>query len=294
MKREINILKKAISIFWNLLAGISTIFSLCIAFIPWNEYENKFRLAVGIGFAIGLVVLFGICFLAYFLYQKYIRHITLKIDGSEVTIRTGNIFDFDSSYLKVIGFNSDFDTHVGDGIIDPSSLNGVYLNKFYSNDKDLKQLNLRIKNDVHLQKRINRLLLPNSNKNKYKLGTIFRDKDFLLLSLTNFDENNNARVTLNELADCFLTMWSEIDEFKGSSSIVIPLLGSGRTTRIGKKGAELNVSNQELLELLLATFKISRIKIKKPANITILLQEYTLHSNDSNEKIDLLKLKEIY
>lgn len=294
MKRLIDILRTSFSLFWKLLAGVSTIFSLCVSFLPWDNYDNGVHTLIGICFAVFVSVLFLSCLLGFYLYQKHINHVDLKIDGSEINITTGDIFSFGSSCLKVISFNSDFDTHVGDGVIDPNSLNGIYLEKFYKSDSALNDLKLRIREDLHLKENLQDNNPNFLNKGRYKLGSIFKDNDYLLLALTNFDNKNNARVTLNELTDCFLRMWSEIDELKGSNSIVMPLLGSGRTTRIGKKGAELNVTNQELLELLIATFKISRIKIKKPANITIVLQDFILHSRNAEERVDLLKLKEIY
>lgn len=287
------LLKKSFSLFWKLLAALSTIFSLVISFLPWDEYDNKVISLIGIYFILVVMALFLVCFGLYCIYPRIIGHVDLKINGSEIKITSGDLFSYGSQFLKIVSFNSYFDTHVGDGIIDPSSLNGIYISRFYKTEKDLMQLKNRIDNDPHLKSNLADGCKSLNERKQYKLGTIFKDNDYLLLALTNFDEANNARVTLNELADCFLRMWSEIDELKGCYSIVIPLLGSGRTTRIGKKGSELNVPNQELLELLLGTFKISRIKIKKPANITIVLQKSILKSNDKNEKVDLLKLKEV-
>lgn len=293
MKKKIfKLLKNTFSIYLKIIAAISTVFSIVVIFLPWDQYDDIAIYYAGVAFLIFLLFLYLLCFIAYYFYAKRLRKIRIKIGGSELTICNGDIFSFDKNYLKVIGFNSRFDTHVGDGIIDPHSLNGIYLNKFYKTSNKISDLNVRIMHDNHLKK----LLLNScsSDAREYKLGSIFKDDDFLLLALTRFDENKNARITLNELSDCFLRMWSEIDELKGSCSIVMPLLGSGRTTRIGKKGAEINVSNQELLELLLSTFKISRIKIKKPANIIVVLLPDIFQSDDLDIKIDLVKIKEIY
>lgn len=294
-KRMTKLIKKTFSIYSKILAVISTIFSIVVIFLPWDRYDDIIVYFIGIAFLILLILAYLFCVLIYWFYTKRLRKIKIKINGSEIIICSGDIFSFDKNYLKIIAFNSRFDTHVGDGIIDSLSLNGIYLNKFYKTSEEIDYLNKKIIKDNHLNKLLTKVGGENSEHKEYKLGSIYKNNDFLLLAFTRFDVNNNARfTTLNELSDCFLRMWTEIDELKGSCSIAIPLLGSGRTTRIGKKGAELNVSNQELLELILSTFKISRIKIRKPANIIIVLSPDIFLSDDLETKIDLTRIKEIY
>ena len=170
-------------------------------------------------------------------------------------------------------------------MIDAGTLNGIYINK---EAKNVVQLDMDIEQDNGLIVVKNNKLRKVGKTKKYKLGSIHKDKDYLLLALTKFDENNNAHVTLSELTDCFLNMWNEIDRLKGTKKIVLPLLASGQTTRIGAKGAQLKVTDQEILELIISTLKISRIKIKKPADVTIVLY------GDKVKNIDLFKIKEMY
>ena len=80
-----------------------------------------------------------------------------------------------------------------------------------------------------------------------------------------------------------LNFWNEIDRVYAGKSISMPLLGSGQT-RIKDK---IDISDQELLELLIWTFKVSRIKIKYPSKISIII-----HS-DNKDKINFYKLKEL-
>lgn len=200
-------------------------------------------------------------------------------------VESGDIFSYGDEYLKVIGFNEYFDTHVGDGLIDPGTLNGIYLNKVVQN---IEKLNENIEQDYELRCIENHSSRRFGKMKKYQLGSIHKNNDYLLLALTKFDERNNARVTLSELTDCFLTMWNEIDRLKGTKKIVLPLLASGQTTRIGTKGAQLDVTDQEILELIISTLKISRIKIKKPADVTIVLY------GNKVKNLDLFKIKEMY
>ncbi|MFW6770453.1 macro domain-containing protein [Weissella cibaria] len=81
-----------------------------------------------------------------------------------------------------------------------------------------------------------------------------------------------------------LTFWSEVDRIYNNRSVVIPVFGSGilRFTD-GYEGA----SAQDLLEIIIWTFKISRIKIEYPSRIKIVVFE------NKSDKYNLIKLKEI-
>lgn len=76
-----------------------------------------------------------------------------------------------------------------------------------------------------------------------------------------------------------LNFWEEVDQIYAGRSVAVPLMGSG-ITRF--KAAE--ILPQELLNIMVWTFKISKIKFKYPANATIVI-----HSNISY-KINLYDL----
>lgn len=273
--------RKILKNYASIIAGISGIISFCVIFLPWDKFEESIKYWI---FSCVILIYLVIFIVNYFL-SVHIKDIELDIDGTHLHVVSGDIFSYGNEYLKVIGFNEYFDTHVGDEIIDAGTLNGVYLNKEIQN---IEQLDVNIELDEGLKVLNNNKTRKLGKTKKYKLGSIHKESDYLLLALTKFDENNNARVTLSELTDCFLNMWSEIDRLKGTKKIVLPLLASGQTTRIGTKGAQLDVTDQEILELIISTLKISRIKIKKPADVTIVLY------GDKVKNIDLFKIKEMY
>ena len=65
-------------------------------------------------------------------------------------------------------------------------------------------------------------------------------------------------------------------------SVSIPLLGSGIT-----RFKEYNmISDQELLEMLIWSFKVSRIKFTYPSQVSIIIH------NSKKDKINFYKLKE--
>lgn len=53
------------------------------------------------------------------------NHININVEGSDVTIKVGDIFQ--QPGLKVIAFNEYFDTQVDNRIIAESSLNGTFI-----------------------------------------------------------------------------------------------------------------------------------------------------------------------
>ena len=273
--------RKIIKNYTSIIAGLTGIISFIVLFLPWETFEPSIKY-----WLLGIIIF--VCLIIYvinYFYVVNLRSIEINIEGTHLRVESGDIFAYGDEYLKVIGFNEYFDTHVGDGLIDPGTLNGIYLNKVANN---IEQLDKNIEQDYELNFIENHRSRKLGKTKKYKLGSIHKDNNYLLIALTRFDECNNARVTLSDLTDCFLNMWNEIDRLKGTKKIVLPLLASGQTTRIGSKGAQLDVTDQEILELIISTLKISRIKIKKPADITIVLY------GDKVKNIDLFKIKEMY
>ena len=209
--------------------------------------------------------------------------IKLKINGSTIEVKLGDIFE--EQELKVIAFNEYFDTKVDDEIIANSSLNGIFITSKlkesvgnFDNEID-KYLSSKKGNECSVNN--NRVV---GKKKKYPLGTICKyNNEYLLTALTKFDKDNKAKILLKDYVYALLNFWSEIDRVYAGKSVSMPLLGSGQT-RIEDK---IDILDQELLELLIWTFKVSRIKIKHPSKITIVIHY------DNKEKINFYKLKEL-
>ena len=253
-----------------------TVFGLLEFFLEWTPKMK-------------LVALISLFFIAVFVYLIVIfvknksKKVRLKIGETEVVIEEGDIFEYPDSYYKVIAFNEYFDTRVDDHIISSKSLNGKYINRMYCDGpQDLDQ---KIKEQLKGKR-------GNRNKERevagkqyqYPLGSIVVDGEYFLVAFTRFDQYNHARLELPELLFCLINMWKEIDDHKNNNSIVLPLLGSGQTTRIPK----IQLTDQDLLEIILDTIRISRIHIKKPNTITIALEKHRLKT------IDIYRIKQLY
>jgi len=105
----------------------------------------------------------------------------------------------------------------------------------------------------------------------------------LLTALSRFDENNKAYLEINDYINCLLNFWNEVDRVYAGRTVALPILGSG-ITRF--KGYE-SITDQELLELIIWTFKVSRIKFTYPSKAKIVVYE------KKSERINLLRLKDL-
>jgi hypothetical protein len=87
-----------------------------------------------------------------------------------------------------------------------------------------------------------------------------------LTAFSHFDDDNRAYLTMQDYINFLLEFWNEVDIRYAGRTVVIPLLGSGITRFKG-----CSISEQELLELLLWSFKTSRIKFRYPSKLKIVL-----------------------
>lgn len=199
-------------------------------------------------------------------FANWARHARLDINGSVVHVKVGDIFE--EVGLKTIGFNEYFDTVVDDIMISKSSLNGQYISKTYPGGT--KNLDAGIIKDDHLNTSVveTNSARASGKKTKYELGSIYVDGEYLLTAFTHFDEDNRAYLSLKDYVSCMLNFWDEVDRVYAGRSVAVPLMGSGIT-----RFRDAEVQPQELLQLLLWTFKISRVKFKHPANATIVIHK---------------------
>lgn len=119
------------------------------------------------------------------------------------------------------------------------------------------------------------------NTTRYELGSIFKDQDYFLVSFSKFNDKNEANLKLTEYANCLLKFWDEVNSLYNRQTVVLPLLGSGIT-----RHKDFVATNQELLDVIIWTFKISKVKFREPSKVKILIH------NSQLETINFYKLKE--
>jgi hypothetical protein len=267
--------KRIIHKFYGVLSVISVVTSIVFLFF---EIDKKCKTTIGLTALAILIILY----IGIWVHANARQRIRLQINTSEIEVKFGDIFT-EQADLKVIAFNEYFDTLVDDKVIAKSTLNGIFINKFFK--EKVEELDGIISADAHLSEM---KVAENADRSvgkkmKYKLGTICVVNDYLLTALTHFDADNRAYLEINDYINCLLNFWNEVDRVYAGKTIALPILGSG-ITRF--KGYD-NISDQELLELIIWTFKVSRIKFTYPSKVKIVVYK------DKSDKTNLLKLKDM-
>lgn len=259
-------------LFGKYVSVISTILSFVVVVYQFPTTWSK-GLAIGI-FCSFLVILY----LSIWIWANEKKSITLKINNTTIVIKEGDIFKEENK--KIIPANEFFDTHIGDNIVDPKSLHGIYISNYSKRYPD------DLQNDINkaLAEKVvfvdqNRTI---GNKIQYPLGTIYDDKNgFLLLAYSKYDNCNRAYLNTEDLITCYLSMWNEIDIYRGNDSLSLPVLGGSGLVR----GALANYSEKQLIELMLWSFRVSKINLSRTATLNIIIHKSMIN------KINLLEFK---
>lgn len=259
---NLNLIKKTSLLYFGTISVLETIHALLNSF-----HINIYELFV-------IILIFPIILFSLRYHYNRQKKITLKIGKSDIEIKEGNILANDvfenKKIIKVFAFNEYFDTLVDNQVISKSSLNGKFL--------DQKVPNISILNrQMYRSKRLKESLLCKNKKrkdgkqNKYKLGTVFKySEDVFLTAMTHFDDKNRAYLSIQDYVMFLIKFWDEIDSMYAGRTVVITLFGSG-ITRLENK----MFNNNQILQIILWTFWIRRIKFTKPAKFVILLDKQT-------------------
>lgn len=264
--------RRVIEIFAKITSGISVALSLLVLFFDIPEGCKT-------SFGIIFIVLLTIIYLAIWIWSNHLNRIDINVEGSDVTIKVGDIFL--EKGLKVIAFNEYFDTQVDNSIIAEKSLNGIFIKKYL--DCTVTELDTHIKNygfdgneifEDNPEKKLGK-------RTPYQIGTICVYNDFLLTAFSKFDENNKANLTMPEYLEFLITFWDKVNNVYAQQNVSTPIFGSGITRILGHK----NISDEDLLKIMLWTFRISEMRFKYPARLTIVIHK------DKISKINLLDIK---
>lgn len=263
--------------FWLYFSIISGILSFLLIFkIVPDQYIDILRY---FGY-----FMFGLLILIY-LYIWYrankLTNINIDIDGSNVNIKCGDLFL--EKGLKTIPFNEYFDTVVDDKIISNKSLNGIFINRFFKdnvNEFDKFITDNTDKSDISNE----HCLRAKGGKNvKFDLSTLFVYDEFIITAFSKFDEHNKATLTMPEYIEFLINFWDRVNRIYAQKNVSVPIFGSGITRLKEHK----NISDEDLLKIMLWTFKLSEMKFQHPAKLSIVIHE------DKIGQINLFTLKSI-
>jgi hypothetical protein len=263
--------------FWIYFSIISGIISFILLFnIVPDDYKDCLNYFGYIAFGSLLLI-----YLAIWYRANKLTDINFDIDGSNVNIKCGDLFL--ENGLKTIPFNEYFDTEVDDKIISNKSLNGIYINRFFKNN--VNELDSFINNNSDQSDIVdNQCSRPQGGKTvKFKLSTIIVKDDFIITAFSKFDEHNRATLTMPEYIEFLINFWDRVNRIYAQKNVSVPIFGSG-ITRIKE---HKNISDEDLLKIMLWTFRLSEMKFKYPAKLSIIIHK------DKIGQINLFALKSI-
>lgn len=237
--------RKVVQSFLSVTAALSTIAGFYSVFgeIPDKPVHLKAILSVS------FVLLLILIYFTIWIYANNIKHVHLKINGTNVRIFAGDIFEQEN--LKVIGVNEYFDTTANNKPIANKTLHGKFLAKFANNIPEIDQSisddeNLKTYAEGENAERIG------GKKIKYKLGSMFEYDSYILTAFAKFDKKNKAYLYADDYVGFWMSFWENLDAAYAGQSISIPLMGAGITRFRGVKPTK-----QQLLEIMLWTLKAS-------------------------------------
>lgn len=267
---EKNIFRK----YTTIVALVASIVTFILSFLSFIEIDSFIIILILIIFLFVLVLTYPILLI----FSKRFQKISLIINQSDVEVSFGDI-DFSSNGIIVINFNEYFDTLVDEKIISSKTLNGKFITSHINNLKDFDEyIEESIPESFIIEKNITR---KNGGKTtKYQLGTMCYYKNYALLAFSHFDCDNEANLTQMDYVICLLNMWKNLNIHYAQKEIFVPLMGLGIT-----RFKDIKIQPQELLRMLIWTFKISQKKFAEPSKVHILI------NNKLKNQINLSELK---
>lgn len=191
----------------------------------------------------------------------------VKIDGRNycIEVEYGNLLK-KKNCKKVINFDECFTTTVGKRIADinPTSLCGQYIKLNPSlNVEDL----LRTSQISPAQTKS-----KYKNQTRYESGTIVPNGDELLMAFAKLDEvGKGCFFSRDEYIKCLDLLWKELQNYNGQNDVCIPVLGAGAT--LFDDGSGASISQQDLLNIMILSYKLTSYKIKKPQKLRIICRK---------------------
>ncbi len=229
--------------------------------------------------ALALVAVLALCYIGIWVWSNQLNSIKINVEGSTVLIKVGDLFQQEG--LKVIAFNEYFDTQVDNRIISDQSLNGIFIKRHLGVpvqdlDKHIDDYSFNV--DEFIEENSAR---QQGKLKKYRLGSVCVYKDFLLTAFSKFDERNRASLTMPEYLEFMISFWDRVNSVYALQSVSTAIFGSGITRIKGHK----NIADEDLLKIMLWTFRISEMRFKYPAKLTIVIHK------DKIDQINLLDIK---
>lgn len=192
----------------------------------------------------GIVIVACIYALWIVFWKKLSIELSINI-RTTMSIRELNIMN--QNGVRVIPVNEYFDTHLGDGIINPNSLHGQFLSRFKGREDELKTLlSSQLSQVESLPPNRQRTMVNGLPTLRYPLGTCIRivdgEETFLLVAVTRFDKYEHVDVEAEEYPEIIRKLFNGIEHLQDGCPVYMPLVGSGL--------AGFQLTNMQMLNMI--------------------------------------------
>lgn len=270
--------------YWNILRNtLATVFAVVGLYFTFFTWEDLHITCICVKLAIlcGICILCAIFALVCFVFT-YSEKIWSRGSGSiNVTYGDllGDAFKKKSwchkvkKGLYVIPVNTHFDTIIEDEtvpkpLVSADTIHGRWLNGLMSKNRmSAQDIQNVIFSDLDSRNTPYSLVTrPKGNQRQYELGTcaIVRGSDernFLLVALSEFNNNNNAHATRDIIIECTKRLLSFINQNAQGRKCYIPLMGTGRS--------RANLTHKESIHVILSTMDLYNDEIISPLELVI-------------------------
>lgn len=249
---------KVWSAFQKIASGFFAVLAGVLIFV---DLPSGRKLQIGVMVLLALILVY----LVVWRWANRVKQVKLKIEGSTVHVKVGDIFK--ECDFKAIAFNDFFDTQVDDVIIAKATVNGQFIETVVG--KNLPDLNAALnahnfEPDEIVGQEITR---EKGRRIRVHPGTIFVYGDYLLTAFAKFSDQNRAELTMPEYLEFLINFWDKVNGVYAQKSVATTIFGSGITRIKGHR----TISDEDLLKIMLWTFRISEMRFKHPAKLTIVI-----------------------
>lgn len=209
--------------------------------------------------------LFVVSELVSWVYSQKRKEVKIKGNNYSIVVEYGDLLKKENCQ-RVINFDECFTTKLGlaPADIKEESICGQYLMQHPELDVPALISASEVK--------------PSRRKSKYKSmtcyepGTIVPNGDDLLMAFTRLEKcGSSEKFTVAEYLDCLSRLWEEIDKYYCNKDVCVPVLGVGLARF--ENGNSSSIPKQELVDLMITSYKLSPHKLKSSHALHIVCWE---------------------